>query len=144
MFMFCVCFIVQFLSLFRRARHNVHEQNDTLFSDGLHIHLYTLLFLIFYVTVKIFVYAPFTLRRAARIRGIRRQEGWLAVFFVKLHGYYFQEHAQEPNARHASVVHSVNVALWRTKNQCYFSVRCWKPALLRLVSESTGPCWYNT
>ena len=53
----------------------MHEQNDTLFSDGLHIHLYTLLFLIFYVTVKIFVYAPFTLRRAARIRGIRRQEG---------------------------------------------------------------------
>jgi len=75
MFIFCVCFIVQFLSLFRRARHNVHEQNDTLFSDGLHIHLYTLLCLIFYVTVKIFVYAPFTLRRAARIRGIRRQEG---------------------------------------------------------------------
>jgi len=31
-----------------------------------------------------FAYAPFTLRMATRICGIRRQEGWLAVFFCQI------------------------------------------------------------
>ena len=65
-------------------------------------------------------YAPFTLRTAARFHGNGCQEGSLAVFFCQI--IHFQECAGAECAPYAFVVHSVNGALFRTKNQCNISV----------------------
>ena len=78
-------------------------------------------------------YAPFTLRTAARFHGNGCQEGWLAVFFCQI--IHFQECAGAECAPYASVVHSVNGALFRTKNQCNISV-CKVPYItVRAVSS---------